>query len=179
MEHIQTALREVQEGLFADAKAFRDANIKDVATYDELKQAVAEGYWARGPWAGKPFVTAKILVLRKALAELTAAFEGSWERERALDCRFGIFAGSSNIRYQTVQARSLTGYVRKGCNNASPCLFECINLSAGSDEDETRIKQETMATLRCIPFDQPSETLGACFMTGKDAQEVAIFAKAY
>ena len=51
--------------------------------------------------------------------------------------------------------------------------------TAGSDEDETRVKQETMATLRCIPFNQPKEKLGPCFMTGKDAKEVAIFAKAY
>lgn len=36
-----------------------------------------------------------------------------------------------------------------------------------------------MATLRCIPFDQPEGPIGPCLMTGKDAQEVAIFAKAY
>lgn len=67
MEHIQTALREVQEELFADAKAFRDANIKNVATYDELKKAVAEGYWARGPWAGELSMLARSSVLRQAV----------------------------------------------------------------------------------------------------------------
>lgn len=50
---------------------------------------------------------------------------------------------------------------------------------AGSDEDETMVKQDTMATLRCIPFDQPEGEPGPCFMTGKEAKEVAIFAKAY
>ena len=49
---------------------------------------------------------------------------------------------------------------------------------AGSDDDERRIKEETQATLRCFPFEQPTE-VGACFYTGKDAKEVAIFAKAY
>ena len=42
----------LQEGLFADAAAFRDANIVDVASYDELRRAIEEGKWARGPWAG-------------------------------------------------------------------------------------------------------------------------------
>ena len=41
-----------QEGLLADATAFRDANIVDVASYDELRSAIEEGKWARGPWAG-------------------------------------------------------------------------------------------------------------------------------
>ncbi len=43
----------VQEGLLAEATAFRDANIVDVTSYDELKQAIEEGQWARGPWAGQ------------------------------------------------------------------------------------------------------------------------------
>jgi prolyl-tRNA synthetase len=49
---------------------------------------------------------------------------------------------------------------------------------AGSDEDEKRVKEETTATLRCIPFEQPRGA-GTCFLTGKEAAEVAIFAKAY
>lgn len=49
---------------------------------------------------------------------------------------------------------------------------------SGSDEDEKRIKEETTATLRCLPFDQPGGS-GPCFLTGADAAEVAIFAKAY
>ena len=42
----------MQEGLLAEATAFRDANIKNVTSYEELKQAIEEGQWARGPWAG-------------------------------------------------------------------------------------------------------------------------------
>ena len=49
---------------------------------------------------------------------------------------------------------------------------------AGSDDDERRVKEETSATLRCFPFDQPAHS-GTCFMTGAPAAEVAIFAKAY
>jgi prolyl-tRNA synthetase len=49
---------------------------------------------------------------------------------------------------------------------------------AGSDADELKVKEETKATLRCIPLDQPGGE-GVCFYTGKPAQEIAIFAKAY
>ncbi|GIL87293.1 hypothetical protein Vretimale_1754 [Volvox reticuliferus] len=97
--HVQGLLDEIQAGLMAQAAAFRDTNIVDVRTYDELKEAIAAGKWARGGWAA-------------------------------------------------------------------------------SDEDEKRVKEETQATLRCFPFDQP-EGPYTCLMTGKPASEVAIFAKSY
>ncbi|GAB4818966.1 hypothetical protein N2152v2_006012 [Parachlorella kessleri] len=97
--HVKALLDEVQAALLEQARVFRDANIVDVASYDELKEAVAEGKWARGPWAG-------------------------------------------------------------------------------SDEQEVQIKEETQATLRCIPFEQPAGPK-TCFLTGQPAAEVAIFAKAY
>lgn len=49
---------------------------------------------------------------------------------------------------------------------------------AGSDDDEETVKQETQATLRCFPFDQPSGR-AACLFTGAANAETAIFAKAY
>ena len=48
----------------------------------------------------------------------------------------------------------------------------------GSDAEEKRVKEETQATLRCFPFDQPAGP-HKCFMTGQPALEVAIFAKSY
>jgi prolyl-tRNA synthetase len=93
-------LEEVQASLLAQATAFRDSRIVDVASYDELRAAVAEGRWARGWWAG-------------------------------------------------------------------------------TDDDEARVKEETGATLRCFPFEQPGGEAGPCFMTGKGGGEVAVFARAY
>src|SRR5438067_8593216 len=49
---------------------------------------------------------------------------------------------------------------------------------AGSREDEEKIQQETKATIRCLPLEQPG-TPGKCVYTGKDAQKIAIFARAY
>ncbi len=97
--HVEGVLAEIQENLLAEATKFRDENIVDVQSYDELMEVVASGRWAWGWWCG-------------------------------------------------------------------------------SDEDEVRVKDETQATLRCFPFDQPGGG-GACLLTGKPADEVALFAKAY
>lgn len=48
--HIAGLLEEVQGALLQQAREFRDANIVDVASYDELKAAVAEG--ERRVWVG-------------------------------------------------------------------------------------------------------------------------------
>lgn len=96
---VKDKLQEVQDNLLKIAGSFRDRNIEDVGSYEELKAAINAGKWARGPWSG-------------------------------------------------------------------------------SDSDETKIKEETGATLRCYPFEQPPHC-GRCFMTQNAAQEVAIFAKSY
>jgi prolyl-tRNA synthetase len=49
---------------------------------------------------------------------------------------------------------------------------------AGDAADEKRVKDETQATHRCYPLDQPSGG-GVCLLTGKPATRVAIFSKAY
>lgn len=48
----------------------------------------------------------------------------------------------------------------------------------GSAEDEKRIQDETRATIRCIPLDQPG-TPGACFYTGRETIRQVVFARAY
>jgi prolyl-tRNA synthetase len=48
----------------------------------------------------------------------------------------------------------------------------------GGSECEEKIKEETKATMRCIPLDQPGGA-GKCIYCGKSAGEKAIFARAY
>jgi prolyl-tRNA synthetase len=48
----------------------------------------------------------------------------------------------------------------------------------GTPETEELIKQETKATIRCIPFDQDTEP-GQCMVTGKPSAGRVVFAKAY
>ncbi len=99
VEQVRRLLDEVQASLLRQATEFRDANTHDVATYDQLRQVIEAGGWARGWWAG-------------------------------------------------------------------------------SGDDEARVKDETGATIRCFPFDQP-DGAGRCLFTGAPAQRQAIFAKAY
>lgn len=48
----------------------------------------------------------------------------------------------------------------------------------GTSETEDRIKNETKATIRCIPLEGP-ETPGKCIFTGRDSARKVLFAKAY
>jgi prolyl-tRNA synthetase len=47
----------------------------------------------------------------------------------------------------------------------------------GTEETEEKIKQETKATIRCIPFGKPQA--GECMVTGKPSAQRVVFAKAY
>ncbi|XP_002991132.2 proline--tRNA ligase, chloroplastic/mitochondrial [Selaginella moellendorffii] len=98
IDHLRAKLDDIQSSLLARATEFRDSNIVDVNSYEELKAVIAEGKWARGPWCG-------------------------------------------------------------------------------SDDNETTVKEETGATIRCFPFDQPEAK--TCIFTNKTTHEVAIFAKSY
>ncbi len=48
----------------------------------------------------------------------------------------------------------------------------------GTSETENKIKEETKATIRCIPLDQAEEN-GKCIYSGKPSKGRVIFAKAY
>lgn len=48
----------------------------------------------------------------------------------------------------------------------------------GTSETEERIKDETKATIRCIPYNAPEED-GKCILTGKPSKQRVLFARAY
>ena len=48
----------------------------------------------------------------------------------------------------------------------------------GTGETEEKIKEETKATIRCIPIDNPQED-GVCIYSGKPSKERVLFAVAY
>lgn len=48
----------------------------------------------------------------------------------------------------------------------------------GTSETEEKIKEETKATIRCIPFDL-DKTPGKCMVTGKPSAQRVVFARAY
>ncbi len=47
----------------------------------------------------------------------------------------------------------------------------------GTPETEAKIKEETQATIRCIPFDASEE--GVCMVTGKPSKQRVVISKAY
>ncbi|MCH8494798.1 MAG: proline--tRNA ligase [Balneolales bacterium] len=49
----------------------------------------------------------------------------------------------------------------------------------GTEETETRIKEETKATIRCIPFENPYPGKGKCMVTGNDSDQMVLFARSY
>jgi len=53
-----------------------------------------------------------------------------------------------------------------------------LSLWCGSADCETRIKEDTKATIRCIPLEQDGAG-GACVYCGKKAEKKAIFSRAY
>ncbi len=48
----------------------------------------------------------------------------------------------------------------------------------GTQESEEKIKKETKATIRCIPFED-SPVTGKCIISGKPSKQRVLFAKAY
>ncbi|AEI50500.1 proline--tRNA ligase [Runella slithyformis] len=48
----------------------------------------------------------------------------------------------------------------------------------GTPETEERIKEETKATIRCIPYNAPEEE-GKCILTGRPSTKRVLFARAY
>jgi prolyl-tRNA synthetase len=48
----------------------------------------------------------------------------------------------------------------------------------GTSETEEKIKEETKATIRCIPLNNKKET-GVCIYSGKPSSQRVVFARAY
>ncbi|MDY3063178.1 MAG: proline--tRNA ligase, partial [Bacteroidaceae bacterium] len=83
----------------------------------------------------------------------------------------------------------------KALNYRNSHVFECNNYDEfkekikdggfflcpwdGTEETEAKIKEETQATIRCIPFDADQENLGVDMVSGKPAKFRALVARAY
>lgn len=49
----------------------------------------------------------------------------------------------------------------------------------GTAETESRIKEETKATIRCIPLNNPHRSKGFCMVTGNSSEQMVLFARSY
>ena len=109
--------------------------------------------------AGKSFVPQAGLT--EYLEELLATIQQNLY-DRALQFRNDHTADVSN--YDELKAQIERGFARA--------------YWAGTTEDEKRIQDETRATIRCIPLEQP-EAGGICVYTGKPATQLVIFGRSY
>ena len=66
VNQIINLLEEIQNGLFDQAKKFRDENTHTVSSYDELKQIILEGGFVRCGWDGTDETEAKVKEETKA-----------------------------------------------------------------------------------------------------------------
>ena len=64
-DQVRDLLDEIQNGILAKAEKFRDDNIHEASTYDDLKEIVEDG-WAEAWWCGDPACEAKIKADTKA-----------------------------------------------------------------------------------------------------------------
>lgn len=109
--------------------------------------------------AGKSFVP------QAGLAEAIAAMLDDIQQalyDRALQFRDQNTRFAAN--YGEFQALIEQGFVR--------CYWD------GTGEDEDRVQEETKATIRVIPFDQPSDP-GVCVLTGRTTERQVVFARSY
>jgi prolyl-tRNA synthetase len=131
----------------------------EVGPKDVAKETVALARRDLPGKAGKSFVPQAGLTERieALLAEMqTALFQ------RALAFREAHTADVST--YDELKAQVERGFARA--------------FWAGDTADEKRIQEETRATIRCIPLEQPG-VVGRCVYTGRETDRQVIFARAY
>ena len=131
----------------------------EVGPKDVQKGTVAVARRDRPGREGKSFVPQEGLTDRVAalLDEIQQALF-----DRAL--RFRAEHTFDVADYNEFRERVEEGFVR--------CYWD------GTAGDEGRIKDETRATIRAIPFDQP-EAEGRCMLTGRPARRQVVFARSY
>lgn len=113
---------------------------------------------------------------RDTLEKETVPFEGITERIATLleDIQQGIY--NKALAFKTAHTRTVDSYeefkveIEKGG-------FILAHWD-GTPETEARIKEETKATIRCIPL-EGDKTPGQCMVTGKPSAQRVIFARSY
>ena len=89
------------------------------------------------------------------------------------DIHNALFERARNFRDSHIQDTATYDELVKAVENGWAYAWWC-----GSPECEARVKEDTKATTRCIPMDQPAGS-GKCIVCGKPAQEKVYFARAY
>jgi len=131
----------------------------EIGPKDVAKNSVALARRDRPGREGKSFVPREGLAsaVRDALAAIQQALY-----DRALEFR----------KANTREPKNHEEF-RAAVENGFAFSFWC-----GSEQCEQRVKDETKATIRCIPLEQPGGS-GPCIVCGNSSKERAIFGRAY
>jgi prolyl-tRNA synthetase len=122
----------------------------------------------------------KIEVARRDLKskEIQDLDEGFIERTKALldEIQQAIYDRAKNFREENTT--SVDTYEEFKAQLEKPTPGFIYAHWDGTTETEEKIQQETKATIRCIPMDNPQEE-GTCIYSGKPSTQRVLFAKAY
>jgi prolyl-tRNA synthetase len=134
----------------------------EIGPKDVAKNSVALARRDRPGREGKSFVPREGLVA--AVRDILAAIQKSLY-DRALEFRKANTRDPKN--YDEFRAAVENGFAFS---------FWC-----GSEQCEARVKEETKATIRNVPLEQPAaaDGHGPCIVCGQDSKERAIFGRAY
>jgi len=109
----------------------------------------------------KQFIT-RVGILDKVTSELTAMQSEMLERARAFRDKNTLIIDDYDTFKTIVEGEG--GFLKSHWCGDGAC--------------ETKVQEETKATIRCIPFDEADEK-GKCVVCGKASPKRVIFAKAY
>jgi prolyl-tRNA synthetase len=99
----------------------------------------------------------------------------AWLRDRLGAAQRLLFERAQDFRNRNVRRAGSYDELRRILENDGGfvrCYFE------PGEEREEKIQDETKATVRCIPFDQPDEP-GICIHSGRETKTEVLFAQAY
>ena len=117
------------------------------------------------------------IVRRDTLEKETVSFDGICERIKKLldDIQENIFTKA--VTYRDAHIYECNDYEEFKQRIGDGGFFLCP--WDGTAETEARIKEETQATIRCIPFNASQENLGNDMVTGAPAKYRVLIARAY
>jgi len=106
----------------------------------------------------------------------TVAYEGldTFIEQLLADIQTNLLEKAKNFRSENMTKVDTYEDFKKGIEKGGFFLAHWD----GTSETEDKIKEETQATIRCIPLEEDNES-GVCMVTGKPSARRVVFAKAY
>jgi len=121
----------------------------------------------------------KVVLARRDMPGKQGKSDAPWSDlpgavERALDTvQAALFARAVAFREDHTADAANYDELREAVATGFASAWWC-----GSGDCEAKVKDDTRATIRCIPFDQPGGT-GKCVVCGGEATQKVLFARAY